>query len=94
MSMCALGETLAAAFAKSRTIEAFVLKRSSLVMPGLRGTPAGITMISAPSKAFSSPPSGPSGEYPVVCQEHLHQKVCFPTLDYLYTAHNGRSIDV
>jgi hypothetical protein len=34
---------LAAAVARSRTIEALVLNKSSRVIPGLRGTPAGIT---------------------------------------------------
>ena len=70
--MLALGEVPAAALARSRTMEAFVLKRSmiwsivplghykvgcspSRVMPGLRGTPAGIKTISAPLKASSRP---------------------------------------
>lgn len=83
----AFGATLAAAWARSRTIEALAcvvarkagrsgqrptfgescaslsvsyrltLKRSSRVMPGLRGMPAGMRMISAPSRAFSRPPS-------------------------------------
>ena len=36
------------------TIEALVLNRSSRVMPGLRGTPAGMTTISAPlNESFS-----------------------------------------
>jgi hypothetical protein len=43
MHIRAVGQNLAQAFAKSRTIEAFVLKRSSRVIPGFLGTPAGIT---------------------------------------------------
>lgn len=80
MSMCAFGETFAAALAKSRTIEALVLNKSSRVIPGLRGTPAGMTMISAPSNAFSKPPSGPSGENPVVL---LREREVQSTLMYL-----------
>jgi len=37
------------------TMPAFVLKRSSRVMPGLRGTPAGITTTLAPVSAASRP---------------------------------------
>lgn len=44
----ALGQTLAHASVKSRTIDALVLKRSSRVIPGFRGTPAGITTTSQP----------------------------------------------
>ena len=72
ISMLAFGAESAAAFARSRTIEALVLKRSAIhqclfscviimrfipsrVMPGLRGTPAGIRTISAPSRAFLRP---------------------------------------
>ena len=55
----ALGEASAAALARSRTMEALVLKRSSRVMPGLRGTPAGMRTISAPLRAsFRPEPSG------------------------------------
>ena len=36
------------------TIDAFVLKRSSLVIPGFLGTPAGMTTISAPTRESSS----------------------------------------
>merc|ERR1719339_29867 len=43
MAIMAVGHTLAAAAAIVATMEALVLNRSSLVMPGLRGTPAGIT---------------------------------------------------
>lgn len=39
---------LAQASAKVATMDAFVLNRSSRVMPGLRGTPAGMTTTSAP----------------------------------------------
>ena len=46
----ALGQTSAQATAKSRTIEALMLKRSSRVMPGLRGTPAGMMTTSQPSR--------------------------------------------
>ena len=48
MRMLASGQVSAQAAARSRTMEAFVLKRSSRVMPGLRGTPAGMRTISAP----------------------------------------------
>ena len=50
-------QTLAAAAAMVATMEALVLNRSSLVMPGLRGIPAGITTISAPTKLASNKPS-------------------------------------
>ena len=40
MAIMALGQTLAAAVQMSATMLALVLNRSSLVMPGLRGTPA------------------------------------------------------
>lgn len=43
----ALGAFLETATARSLTIEAFVLNKSSRLMPGLRGTPAGITTTSA-----------------------------------------------
>ena len=46
MAIMALGQTLAAAWQMVATMEALVLNRSSLVMPGLRGTPAGMTTIS------------------------------------------------
>mmetsp|Transcript_31268 Transcript_31268/g.79868 ORF Transcript_31268/g.79868 Transcript_31268/m.79868 type:complete len:205 (+) Transcript_31268:178-792(+) len=46
------------------TIPAFVLNRSSRVMPGLRGTPAGITTTSAPLTAASSPLSCVGGQAP------------------------------
>jgi len=47
----ALGQTSAQAWARSRTMEALVLKRSSRVIPGFLGTPAGIITISAPFRA-------------------------------------------
>lgn len=47
----AFGATSAEAWIRSRTIEAFVLNKSSLVIPGFRGTPAGIMMTSAPLSA-------------------------------------------
>lgn len=39
---------------KSRTIDALILNKSSLVIPGLRGTPAGISTIEAPFNASPS----------------------------------------
>lgn len=66
----ALGAASAAALARSRTMEALVLKRSnnvsrhhkvdrfdvpSRVMPGLRGTPAGMRTISASERASFNP---------------------------------------
>lgn len=79
IKMLASGAWSAAALAKSRTMEALVLKRSgclrqsrkaphegqflpSRVMPGLRGTPAGMRTISAPLRA-SARPDG-VGSYP------------------------------
>ena len=53
----ALGACAAIPTAMSRTIEALMLNKSSRVMPGLRGTPAGMTMMSEPFSAFSRPPS-------------------------------------
>ena len=47
----ALGQTSAQALARSRTMEALVLKRSSRVIPGFLGTPAGIITTSAPFRA-------------------------------------------
>lgn len=41
--MNALGANFAAAVARSRTIPALILNKSSRVIPGLRGTPAGMT---------------------------------------------------
>ena len=38
--VAALGQAFAHASARDATMDAFVLKRSSRVMPGLRGTPA------------------------------------------------------
>mmetsp|Transcript_79572 Transcript_79572/g.221301 ORF Transcript_79572/g.221301 Transcript_79572/m.221301 type:complete len:200 (-) Transcript_79572:173-772(-) len=62
MSRCALGQCLAAPAARALTMEALVLKRSSRVMPGLRGTPAGQTTMSAPDRAS---PSSSSPTWPV-----------------------------
>jgi len=45
---------LAIAVARPLTIPALILKRSSRVIPGLRGTPAGTTTISQPIRALSS----------------------------------------
>merc|ERR1712223_2048470 len=50
MPTMASGHTLAAASAKVATMEALVLKRSSLVMPGFLGTPAGMMTTSMPVK--------------------------------------------
>lgn len=44
----ALGQFFAQAAAMDLTMDAFVLKRSSRDIPGLRGTPAGITTMFAP----------------------------------------------
>lgn len=49
----AFGDAFEMALAISRTIPAFVLNKSSRVMPGLRGTPAGMTITSA-SKCVKS----------------------------------------
>lgn len=46
--MAAEGQALAQAAVRLATIDAFVLKRSSRVIPGFLGTPAGITTTSAP----------------------------------------------
>merc|ERR1719452_225516 len=54
MPIMASGQTLAAAAAMVATMDALVLKRSSLVMPGFLGTPAGMTTISAPTRLASS----------------------------------------
>ena len=61
--MLASGADSAAAFARSRTMEALVLKRSSLVIPCFLGTPAGMRTISAPFKADARPLG--VGSYPV-----------------------------
>lgn len=49
--MRAFGEFLPIASVRSLTIEAFVLNRSSLVIPGFLGTPAGIITTSTPLTA-------------------------------------------
>jgi hypothetical protein len=51
--MTASGAALAQAVARLATMVAFVLKRSSRVMPGFRGTPAGMRTTSQPRTAFS-----------------------------------------
>ncbi|ANB15276.1 hypothetical protein AWJ20_2902 [Sugiyamaella lignohabitans] len=53
----ALGAYLATPSMMSRTMPALILKRSSLVIPGLRGIPAGMTTMSAPVKAPLRPSS-------------------------------------
>lgn len=45
----ALGQDWAQALIKSLTIDALVLNKSSRVMPGLRGTPAGMMTTSTPT---------------------------------------------
>jgi hypothetical protein len=45
MQILALGAVSPMALTRSRTIEALVLKRSSRLIPGFRGTPAGMTTI-------------------------------------------------
>lgn len=50
----ALGQHLAIPSQRVLTIPAFILKRSSLVIPGFLGTPAGITTRSIPVRALSS----------------------------------------
>mmetsp|Transcript_9092 Transcript_9092/g.18826 ORF Transcript_9092/g.18826 Transcript_9092/m.18826 type:complete len:258 (+) Transcript_9092:820-1593(+) len=57
MLMTARGHTFATPSARVLTMPALVLKRSSRVMPGLRGTPAGMITSSAPSSASSSAPA-------------------------------------
>ena len=47
----ARGHASAHAETKSRTIPALILNRSSRVMPGLRGTPAGMMTTSQPLSA-------------------------------------------
>lgn len=56
MAMTASGQNLAHPSTRVCTMEALVLKRSSRVMPGLRGTPAGMTTTSAPVSVSSNPP--------------------------------------
>lgn len=48
-AIMALGHFVAMTVTMSLIIPALTLKRSSRVMPGLRGTPAGITTSSAPT---------------------------------------------
>lgn len=47
----AVGQYFAQAPTRSATMEALVLNRASRSMPGLRGTPAGMTTTEAPSRA-------------------------------------------
>ena len=58
MLSTALGACLATAAARAATMPALMENRSSRVMPGLRGTPAGMTTRSAPVRAAASS-SGP-----------------------------------
>mmetsp|Transcript_13014 Transcript_13014/g.33529 ORF Transcript_13014/g.33529 Transcript_13014/m.33529 type:complete len:318 (+) Transcript_13014:249-1202(+) len=61
--MAALGQASAQPATKFFTMPALMLNRSSRVMPGLRGTPAGITTTSQPSRALvSSSPVKPVHE--------------------------------
>mmetsp|Transcript_8794 Transcript_8794/g.12798 ORF Transcript_8794/g.12798 Transcript_8794/m.12798 type:complete len:80 (+) Transcript_8794:1548-1787(+) len=62
MAMMALGQWVAQPSTSALTIEALMLKRSSRVIPGLRGTPAGITTRSDPLRHVAKPSS--SGEAP------------------------------
>ena len=62
MLSSARGHASAHAATRSRTIPALILNRSSRVMPGLRGTPAGMMTTSHPLRASWSW-SGPA--YPV-----------------------------
>jgi len=48
IAIIARGQFLAQAETRSATIVAFVLNKSSRVIPGFRGTPAGITIRSIP----------------------------------------------
>lgn len=57
----ASGQNSAQPSTSVRTMLAFVLNRSSRVMPGLRGTPAGMTTTSAPVRVASRPPLPVSG---------------------------------
>ena len=50
----ASGQCLAQFDTRSRTMPALILKRSSRVMPGLRGTPAGMMTTSASLRAAPS----------------------------------------
>mmetsp|Transcript_35815 Transcript_35815/g.41783 ORF Transcript_35815/g.41783 Transcript_35815/m.41783 type:complete len:246 (-) Transcript_35815:247-984(-) len=50
----AFGHVRAHSSARLFTIDAFVLNRSSRVMPGLRGTPAGMITMSAPARALAA----------------------------------------
>lgn len=54
MLMTASGQLAATASHRLFTMPALMLKRSSRVMPGLRGTPAGMTTSSAPLRASAS----------------------------------------
>ena len=58
MLTTALGQCCATATASAWTMPALMLKRSSRVIPGLRGTPAGMMTRSAPERAAASS-SGP-----------------------------------
>lgn len=64
MAMMASGQLAATPSHSVFTMPALMLKRSSRVMPGLRGTPAGITTSSAP---LSAPASSSAPVYPVTC---------------------------
>ena len=54
MVMMALGQYLATPVQSVLTMPALMLKRSSRVMPGLRGTPAGMMTTSQPVSAAAS----------------------------------------
>jgi len=65
-----LGQCLAIASQRPFTIPALMLKRSSRVIPGFLGTPAGMITTSAPSKAF---PNSASLAYPTTYKQASKQ---------------------
>jgi hypothetical protein len=76
----ALGQYLAQPVARVLTIPALMLKRSSRVIPGLRGIPAGMTTTEQPVRASLSP----SPMYPVVLAGVLtcDKSAATPGLDF------------
>ena len=65
--MAALGADSAVAAAKSRTMLALMANKSSRVIPGFLGTPAGIKTMSVSFKALFNP-SGSSGVNPLTTE--------------------------
>jgi hypothetical protein len=86
----ALGQWAAIPTAISRTIEALMLKRSSRVIPGFLGTPAGMTTMCASLSAFSSPPS--AGKYPFTTEGVLMCEISAATPGALTTSYNASSV--